>query len=205
MWAIATVVLNNVISSTISLVTTVNSTGNGFVDKPIWTILGQVLEYTNNNKVEDTPPIPLTILVEFDSRGVWRQQCWLTPIVTAHWKFLLGPTLWLKRPNNPPYLDVSDTDNRDPNVITVDVSTEDSTNAVFVDKILSNTNLLNVSIMLLDNSGSVAVTTVTNSNGNYVFYDLPVGTYRVSETNNMTQLFWARLPARFLQTLREER
>ena len=87
----------------------------------------------------------------------------------------------------------------------MDVSTEDSTNAAFVDKIPSNTNLLDVSIMLLNNSGSVAVTTVTNSNRNYVFYDLPGGTYRVSETNNMTQLFWARLPARFLQTLREER
>ena len=104
-------------------------------------------------------------------------------MVTSNWKFLLGCTLWLKRPNNPSYLDVSNTQGRDPNVITVDVSTDNSTNAAFMDKIPSNTNLLDVSIILLDSSGSIAVTIVTNSNSNYVFYKLPGGSYRVSETN----------------------
>ena len=162
----------------------VNSTGNGFVDKAVWTILGQVLEYTNNDNIGDTPPIPLALLAVFDSRGVWRQyQCWSTPMATSKWKFLMSHTLWLKRPNKPPYLDVSNTQGRDPNVITVDVSTEDSTNAAFLDKIPSNTNLLDVSMVLLDSSGGIAVTTVTNSNSNYVFYKLPGGSYRVSETN----------------------
>ena len=114
---------------------------------------------------------------------MWRQQCWPTPMVTSNWEFLLGPTLWLKQPNNPLHLDVSNTQGRDPNVITVDVSTDGSTNAAFMDKIPSNTNLIDALIVLLDSSSGFAVTTVTNSNGNYVLYKLPGGSYRVSETN----------------------
>ena len=70
----------------------------------------------------------------------------------------MSHTLWLKQPKNPLYLDVSNTQGR-PNVIAVDVSTDDSTNTAFMDKIPSNTNLLDISIALLDSSGGIAVTT----------------------------------------------
>ena len=44
-------------------------------------------------------------------------------------------------------------------------------------------NLGEVPIKLLDSSGGVVATTETDASGNYVFYDVPAGTYGVMETN----------------------
>ena len=44
-------------------------------------------------------------------------------------------------------------------------------------------NLVGVTITLLDSSNSVDATTLTDSNGDYLFIDLPVGVYSVSKTN----------------------
>ena len=44
-------------------------------------------------------------------------------------------------------------------------------------------NLVNVQIDLLDSTGAVVATRFTDSDGNYVFNDLPMGSYTVVETN----------------------
>ena len=48
---------------------------------------------------------------------------------------------------------------------------------------IGEVNLVGVTITLLDSSNSVVATTLIDSNGDYLFVDLPVGVYSVSETN----------------------
>ena len=101
-------------------------------------------------------------------------------------------------------LDVKDGDGGDPNVIAVIVgSGMDSTGNDFVDEKMEpgigsisgnvsedknnddvgDDNLVGVLVVLKNKNGTVVATTLTDSMGDYVFYDLPAGTYSVTETN----------------------
>ena len=209
-----------------------NSTGNDFVDEPSRTISGVVLEDTDNNNSGDTP-IPVVTLNVVDSSGVTVA----TVVTDTNGEFTVDVppgTYTVVQENNPGFDDVSDSDGGDPNVITVDVGTGDSTDSVFVDERPSSApsvsaspttrtapssfpstssgpssapsgvqlgsisgnvsgdtdnndagdvNLNDVPIKLLDSSGGLVATTATDANGNYVFYDVPFGTYAVMETN----------------------
>ena len=98
--------------------------------------------------------------------------------------------------NNPTYDGGSGSDGGDPIETTVDVTSDDSTNNVFVDEIPSvlgslpsnvkgdddkddtgDTNLSGVPIVLSDSSSAVVATTVTDSNGDYVLNNLPLASY----------------------------
>jgi protocatechuate 3,4-dioxygenase beta subunit len=96
---------------------------------------------------------------------------------------------------------VGDTDGGDPNVISVTV-TPGQTNSgnVFVDErqpgVISgtvredldnngtgDTPIAGVTVVLKDAQGNPVATTTTDANGNYVFNNVPAGSYTVEETN----------------------
>ena len=198
-------------------------------------ISGTVLEDVDNNDTGDVgiPNVTITLL---DSTG--------TPVATTttdsagNFVFNDVPlgSYTLVETNLPNYLDVSDTDGPNDNMIsvTLTVGAANSTGNVFVDELVSSapsvssqpsstptaspapTNtgvpssspsegilgsisgtvledvdnndtgdvgIPNVTITLLDSTGTPVATTTTDSAGNFVFNDVPMGSYTLVETN----------------------
>ena len=198
-------------------------------------ISGTVLEDLDNNDTGDVGLANVTITL-LDSTG--------TPVATTttdsagNFVFNDVPlgSYTLVETNLPNYLDVSDTDGPNDNMIsvTLTVGAANSTGNVFVDELVSSapsvsaepssvptvspfpTNtgvpsaspsegilgsisgtvledldnndtgdvgLANVTITLLDSTGTPVATTTTDSAGNFVFNDVPLGSYTLVETN----------------------
>jgi hypothetical protein len=100
--------------------------------------------------------------------------------------------------NLPGYLDVSDVDGGDPNLISVSISNgEDSIDNDFVDEparridgsVLEDINndnagedpIANVTVLLFDWNGTLIASTTTDSEGIFSFENLPPGTYTIKE------------------------
>ncbi|MDD3328251.1 MAG: SdrD B-like domain-containing protein, partial [Zoogloea sp.] len=101
----------------------------------------------------------------------------------------------------PGYLDVGDKDGGDPNVISVTVTPgETNSGNVFIDERqpgvisgtvredldnddLGDTPIAGATVVLKDANGNPVATTTTDANGNYVFNNVPAGSYTVEETN----------------------
>ncbi|KAI2496385.1 oxidoreductase [Fragilaria crotonensis] len=105
---------------------------------------------------------------------------------------------FVKESNLPGYLDVSDVDGGNPNLISVSLAGgEDSTGNDFVDEparridgsVLEDTNndnageepIANVTVLLYDSNGTLVASTTTDSEGNFTFENLPPGTYTIKE------------------------
>jgi protocatechuate 3,4-dioxygenase beta subunit len=171
----------------------------GIVANP-GTITGSVLEDTNNDNVGDTPLPGVTVVLK-DPNG--NTVATTTTDTNGNYSFPNVPAgnYTIVEQTPPGYLDVGDTDGGDPNVISVTVTPgETNSGNVFVDErqpgVISgtvredldnngtgDTPIAGVTVVLKDAQGNPVATTTTDANGNYVFNNVPAGSYTVEETN----------------------
>ncbi|MDJ0647278.1 MAG: SdrD B-like domain-containing protein [Xenococcaceae cyanobacterium MO_188.B19] len=195
----------------VSLSNQESDTGNDFIDEQTGTISGEVLADTNNDDIGDAALAGVTIQLFED--GNTTAIATTTTNSTGNYSFTdVEPGNYTLVETNPSdYGDVKDSDtnadstadgaggNTDKNVISVALSAGGiSTGNDFVDErgvirgnVKADTNndgdgevnLENVTITLTNTTTSATVTTTTDASGNYIFADLPSGTYTVVETN----------------------
>lgn len=217
----------NIISVVIGGDEPINATGRDFVDEICRKIDGEVLEDVDNNDTGDRGISDVVVqLYDLDGNLVSTTS---TDSDGAFEFVCVEPGDYQLREQNPEgYYDVGDSDNGDPNEISVSVSTSDSLGNEFIDELpsaapsvsatpslkptsspslsaapsdpflgsisgnvsedinnddLGEDNLSGVPIELRDRAGETVATTLTDSVGNYAFYDLPAGEYTVIETN----------------------
>ena len=177
-----------------------NKTDQDFVDRLVGSISGSVKEDLNNDDVGDADLSGVTLTL-VDSAGT----VIATTVTDSAGKFTfddipVGNYTVVER-NPPDYVDVSDNggnplDNRIPVVLD---GSGNITGLLFVDERLGSiagsvkedvdnddtgdVDLSGVTITLLDSAGDEVSSTVTDSNGAFLFVNLPAGNYTVVEDN----------------------
>ncbi len=188
----------------VTLTAGVDSTGNDFIDEvtppTLANISGNVSEDTNNDNTGDTPLENVTVQLLSNSGTVIATT---TTDVNGDYIFtnLEAGNYGVRQINLTGYSDVSDTSGllKD-SIISVTLTPgQDSTGNNFVDEQFASisgtvtedtnnddsgdTNLANVTVELLDNTGAVIATTTTDTNGDYSFADVLPGDYTIRQTN----------------------
>ncbi|MEM8828799.1 MAG: SdrD B-like domain-containing protein [Cyanobacteria bacterium P01_G01_bin.19] len=186
-------------------------TGNNFVDRAqSGVISGQVLEDTTGNGLGDTALSAVTVKL-FADDGITELNS-TTTAADGTYSFSVtvssATTYVIKEENPSNYDSVSDTEGSNDDTITISIDVgESSTGNDFVDEAqpgtisgtvqadttgngLGDTNLLNVTVSLLDELGNpvldgsgLAITAITNSSGQYTFSDVAPGDYLVVESD----------------------
>ena len=168
--------------------------GNNFVDTALGNVSGQVKEDVDNNDTGDDPLVGVLITLQ-DANG----QPLRTTLTDSNgfYAFVDVPDgVYFVIETNPSggFTDVGDVDGGNPNNITVSLTQgTGSTGNDFVDERPGSISgsvsdddakpLASVSLQLKSVNGTVLATTVTDSNGTYVFAGVPPGNYSVVETN----------------------
>jgi len=175
-----------------------DSEHNDFVDERKKTIMGQVKEDTNNDG-KGEKGISHAVIKLLDSTG---KTVLATTKTDTHGNFAfigLEPGLYKLMQNQiPGFFDVTDSDGGDPNMIHVDVSSEDSLANMFIDEAektisgqvkedtdnddVGEKGIAHAVVKLLDSAGKkVLATTKTDTHGNFSFEGLEPGTYKLMQ------------------------
>ncbi|MEO1801123.1 MAG: SdrD B-like domain-containing protein, partial [Cyanobacteria bacterium J06629_2] len=171
--------------------------GANFIDEEFGEIAGSVLIDNDNNDSGDAPLENVTINL-IDSTGTLVASTTTDSEGNYEFTNITPGEYTVEQVNLTGYGDVSDRDGENLNQTILTLSAGATETANFVDELgrisgnvtsdddnddLSDTNLANVTVELLDGDGNLVQTALTDVQGNYEFQDLLAGDYQVKQTN----------------------